>query len=157
MDDLAGRRLGQLRTLTRIMDDAVTIPVIGVRVGLDAAIGIVPGLGDAVTTLVSGAGIALAASAGAPPAVLGRMLGNVALDALLGAPPVIGDIADVFFRANRRNLALFERWVADPAGAHRASRLVLATLTAIVVAVVGSTLWLGWLLLTSLVSLVQGM
>jgi len=157
MDDVAERRLGQLRRLTRIMDDAVTIPVVGIRVGLDAAIGLVPGLGDAATALVSCAGIALAASAGAPPAVLGRMLGTVALDALLGAAPLIGDVADIFFRANRRNLALFERWVADPAGAHRASRLVLWAGTAIVVAVMGTTLWLGWLLLRSLVALLRGM
>ena len=146
MDDLALRRLEQLRRLTRIMDDSVAIPGTGIRFGLDAIIGLVPGLGDAVTTLVAGGGVALAASAGAPPAVLGRMLLNVGLDAVLGSPPVVGDIVDVFFRANRRNLALFERWVADPARTHRASRLVLVTATATVLGLMAGTLWLGWLI-----------
>jgi hypothetical protein len=153
MDALAVRRLEQLRRLTRIMDDAVAIPGTGIRVGLDAVIGLVPALGDAVTTLVTGCGVALAASAGAPPAVLGRMLLNVAVDAALGAPPVVGDIMDVFFRANRRNLVLFERWVADPSRTHRASRLVLVAGTAGVLALMAGTLWLGWVLVRSLVSL----
>lgn len=151
MEDLAVRRLGQLRQLTRIMDDSMAIPGTGIRFGLDALIGLVPGLGDAVTTLVAGAGVALAASAGAPPAVLGRMLLNVGVDALMGSPPVVGDIMDVFFRANRRNLALFERWVADPARAHRASRAVIAGATAAIVGIIGGTVWLGWVVVRTLV------
>jgi len=153
MNDLAVRRLDQLRRLTRIMDESVTIPGTGIRFGLDAIIGLVPGLGDAVTTLVAGVGVALAASAGTPPAVLGRMLLNVAVDALLGSPPVVGDIMDVFFRANRRNLVLFERWVADPAQTHRASRLVLVAGTAGVLGLMAGTLWLGWVLIRSLVAI----
>jgi hypothetical protein len=80
------------------------------------------------------------------------MLLNVALDALLGAPPVVGDIADIFFRANRRNLALFERWAADPARTHRASRLVLAAGVAAVLGLTAGTLWLGWILVRSILT-----
>ena len=152
MDDHAVRRLEQLRRLTGVMDDAFVVPGTGIRFGLDAVVGLVPGLGDVVTTVVAGSGVVLAASAGAPAAVLARMLLNVGLDALIGAPPVVGDIADVFFRANRRNLALFERWVADPARAHQASKLVLVSGVAAVLGLIGGSLWLGVKLVQWLVS-----
>lgn len=152
MHDLAVRRLDQLRRLTRIMDDALRVPGTNLRFGLDAIVGLVPGLGDAATALIAAGGVALAASAGAPPAVLGRMMLNVGLDALLGSPPVIGDVLDVVFRANRRNLKLFERWVDAPAPTHRASRLVLVGGVVAVVGVAAGALWLGWMLLTTLLS-----
>lgn len=125
-------------------DDAVRIPGTTVRVGLDPLLGLVPGLGDALGGLVAGYVMLTALLAGAPPALAGRMLVNLALDTTLGAVPLLGDLFDIGFRANRRNLALFERWLDEPGRTHRSSRLVLAGLVGTVVLVIAATLYAGY-------------
>jgi hypothetical protein len=91
-------------------------------------LGLVPGAGDAL-----GAGVALwivlqAARLGAPATTLLRMLANVAIDALIGAVPVAGDVFDFAWKANLRNVDLLERHVADPTGARRASTVWLTAI-----------------------------
>jgi hypothetical protein len=98
--------LAEIDNLAGWLDSRWSIPGTSWRFGLDAVIGLVPGIGDALTTLLSLYIVALGVRAGASPGTLVRMLANVALDALVGAVPLIGDIADVAFKANRRNLAL---------------------------------------------------
>jgi hypothetical protein len=77
-----------------------------IRFGLDALIGLVPGIGDAITTVLSLYIVNEARALGAPRLLLARMLANVALDGFVGAIPLFGDAYDVAFRANRRNMAL---------------------------------------------------
>ena len=99
-----------LRVLVSWMDDAVPVPGTGMRVGLDALVGLLlPGAGDALTAVSHVALLWTAFRAGAPRVVLARMVWNVALDAIAGTVPLAGDVFDVFFKANRRNLALLER------------------------------------------------
>lgn len=118
-------RLKALRTAARLMDDAVRIPVLGIRVGLDPLLGLLPGAGDLAAAGVSGWIVIEAARLGASPTVIARLLLNMALDILLGTVPVLGDIFDVTFRANRRNLRILERHLSDPAGTRRRSTAVL--------------------------------
>ena len=136
--------LSRLRRVARVMDDAVEIPVLGVRIGLDPILGLVPGAGDIVGAAVGGWIVVTAARLGAAPSVVARMLLNVGVDALAGAAPVLGDLFDVAFKANRRNLRILEEHVRDPVSTLRRSRAVvwgaaggvLALLAGLVAAVV---------------------
>ncbi len=105
-DEVALRRLRRFATF---MDAAVPIPGTQWRVGADALIGLVPGVGDGITGLMSLYLVAEAARLGVGKATLARMLANLAVDAAVGSVPVLGDVFDVGFKANRRNLALLER------------------------------------------------
>jgi predicted SpoU family rRNA methylase len=82
------------------------VPGTTIRFGLDALIGLVPGIGDAITTAVALYIVNEARALGAPPLLIARMLANVALDGVVGVIPLVGDAFDVAFRANRRNMAL---------------------------------------------------
>ena len=99
-------RVARVDALATLMDTAFVIPGTEVRFGLDALIGLVPGIGDAITTVMSLFIVSEARALGAPPTLIARMLANVALDSLVGAVPLAGDVFDVAFRANRRNMAL---------------------------------------------------
>lgn len=96
----------RLDTFAHLLDRAVRIPGTNWRIGLDGIAGFIPGIGDSVTALVSLYPVLEAWRHGAPPALLLRMLGNVGLDGLVGSVPVAGDLFDVFFKANTRNVAL---------------------------------------------------
>ncbi len=133
-----------LRRLVRIWDDAVRIPGTALHVGLDPILGLVPGVGDALGGLVASYVVLTALLAGAPAPVVGRMLLNLALDTVLGAVPLVGDLFDVGFRANRRNLALFERWLSEPGRTARSSRLTLAALVGTVLLVLAATVYAGY-------------
>ncbi|MCB5197985.1 protein of unknown function [Loktanella sp. DSM 29012] len=100
------QRLARLEKLAHSMDSAFRIPVIGMRVGYDAIIGLVPGIGDALTLIPALIILAEAKRLGAAPHVMGRMGLNTALDVLVGSVPVIGDLFDAKFKSNRRNVAI---------------------------------------------------
>jgi hypothetical protein len=106
MGSTHGERLARLDGLARLLDTAFIIPGTGVRFGLDALIGLVPGIGDAITMAMALYIVKEARALGAPPLLIARMLVNVALDGVIGAVPLVGDAFDVAFRANRRNIAL---------------------------------------------------
>lgn len=88
------------------MDSAVAIPGTNVRLGLDALVGLVPVVGDLVTTAISSYILYEARRLGASKFTLARMAANIAIDGVVGAIPIAGDVFDVAFRANRRNMAL---------------------------------------------------
>ena len=136
------RVLEQVRRVARFWDEAFRLPVLGWRFGWDAIVGLVPGVGDLLGALVAGALVVAGARLGAPPAVIGRMLGNVAVDALLGAVPLLGDLFDAGWKANRRNRILLEKWLEAPGAVARRSALALGAAVAGSVALIGL---LGWL------------
>lgn len=109
---VTARDLKRLQRLAKLMDTAWRIPFTRIRFGLDSAFGLIPGLGDMATMFISLYALVLARRAGAPPALMARMAGNVALDFGLGAIPVVGDVFDVFFKSNTRNLALLTEFLA---------------------------------------------
>jgi hypothetical protein len=96
----------RVETLARLMDSALRIPGTQIRFGADAALGLLPGVGNIATTLVSAFIIYEARRLGVSRLTLLRMAGNVGLDSLISAIPLAGSVADVFFRANRRNIEL---------------------------------------------------
>jgi hypothetical protein len=102
-------------TLTRWLDDVIRIPGTNIRIGADAILGFfVPGLGDAASGVASLGLLMLAMQRGLPRIVLARMILNLAVDALIGAIPLVGDLFDVTWKANRKNLDLIKRHEVNP-------------------------------------------
>ena len=131
--------LARARTLTRLLDSAARVPGTGIRFGADSLLGLVPGLGDMAGAALAGYLVILAQRLGAPRAVVLRMLANVAVDTVGGTIPLVGDLFDVAYKSNTRNLALLERAVERPTSAPRTSRLVVvATLAGLVLLAAGA-------------------
>ncbi len=114
------------RRVARLLDETFTVPGTDLKLGIDGLIGLIPVVGDAIGAALSATVLAMAAREGVPPAVLARMAGNVLLELLIGAIPVVGDVFDFVFKANRRNADLLERALADPDATARSSGGALA-------------------------------
>jgi hypothetical protein len=140
-------KLDRLRGIATVLDDAVRVPGTNIRFGLDALLGLVPGVGDAVTGSVAAYAIVLAARLGAPPVVIARMALNVLIDVATGTIPVLGDIFDVGWKSNRKNVQLLERYQAEPQKVSAASWVLVGVLLFVIVAaIVGVFMLATWLL-----------
>ncbi len=128
-DDAPARIPAWAERWVRLLDDGFRVPGTEYRVGLDGIIGLLfPAAGDALSAVSALSLFYLAYQRGVPYRVLARMLLNVGLDALIGAVPVLGDLFDFAWKANRRNLILIERATTSDRRAERggiADRLVL--------------------------------
>jgi Domain of unknown function (DUF4112) len=122
------------------------VPGTNLRFGLDPILGLIPGFGDAAGAILAGWLLVEAIRLGASRATLLRVAGNVAVDALVGAIPVFGDIFDFAWKANLRNVALLERHLAAPDHAARADRAFVLLIVSGVVALALGLLALGFLL-----------
>ena len=149
------RELGRpsLDRLAWLLDQALPIPGTSQRIGVDAIIGFIPGVGDTLGALLSTYIIVEAARRGASVWTVVRMLGNVAVETLVGAVPVLGDLFDVVWKANLRNVALLgetlaeERPARDPQGVLRLAMVLIAvTMVALLAAamLITAALW-RWL------------
>ena len=98
-----------LERLSWLMDDLFRIPVLGWRFGLDALIGLIPGLGDTATSLVSFYILAAAVRYRVPKVTLARMGLNIAFDYVAGSLPLVGDLADAAWKSNHKNLDLLKK------------------------------------------------
>ncbi|MEX1184709.1 MAG: DUF4112 domain-containing protein [Gemmatimonadota bacterium] len=127
--------------LAWLLDDVIRIPGTNLRFGFDPLLGLIPGAGDLAGGVLSGYIILAATRLGAPPSVIARMGANVIIDATVGTVPLLGDLFDAGWKANRRNAHLLEQYVAAPAPApvHARSRAALAlVLIALAAVVVGA-------------------
>jgi hypothetical protein len=98
--------LSQLDWLVDLMDSRFQIPGTNIRLGLDAVLGLVPGVGDSISAIISAYIFQQLRRHDLPWHVQARMVGNIFLDFGLGAIPLLGDLFDIGFKANRANLAL---------------------------------------------------
>ena len=105
------QRLARLDALAKLLDVAFIVPGTNVRYGIDGLIGLIPVVGDIITTAISLWVVREARALGAPWHLTMRMLGNVALDGAVGIVPLVGDAFDVMFRANVRNVKMLQRWL----------------------------------------------
>ena len=147
----AAADLAIVRGLAKVLDSALTIPGTRRKIGLDAVLGLIPGVGDLGSAAIGGYILIVASKLGVPAVVLWRMLLNLAIDTVFGLVPFAGDLFDIAFKANTKNAALLERALADPAGTRRASRRALVTvglgfLAVVTAAVVGMVYLVRWLL-----------
>jgi hypothetical protein len=113
-EDRGRRELDRLRAIARLFDQAFAVPGTQWRFGIDALFGLVPGLGDIVGAVVAVYALHVARTLRAPGAIQLHMLGNIAVDAIVGTVPLVGDLFDFVFKAQTRNLALLDAWVAAP-------------------------------------------
>jgi hypothetical protein len=100
------RAIERQKQLAWWLDDRFRIPFTRWRLGVDGVIGLVPGIGDAATTLIALYIVLEARRLGVPPGKLVRMGMNIGVDALMGVVPLVGDLADAGFKANRRNVRI---------------------------------------------------
>lgn len=98
----------RMEFVAQLLDSAFVLPGTTQRIGIDAIIGLVPGIGDVVTTVLSSYVIWEARNLGIGRFALGRMLANLAIHATVGSIPVVGDIFDAFFRVNQRNMRIVQ-------------------------------------------------
>src|SRR5688572_27406419 len=143
-------RLERLRSLAWLLDNSIPLPG-GFRVGLDAIIGLVPGIGDAIGALVSVYILNEARLLGAPRSVLMRMSGNVLIETLVGSIPFAGDLFDAGFKANMRNIALLERYHLDPSGSARSSRAFVVFFTLFLIALLAAMIAIPILIVIAIV------
>jgi hypothetical protein len=130
-------RIDRAAGLARVLDTSLRIPGTRIRFGLDPVLGLVPGLGDAIGALVGGYIVWAALRAGAPWLIVGRMLVNIAVDAIVGAVPAAGTLFDIAFKAHRRNARMLQAWSQSPAKVEARQRNVLLALAAAVLALLG--------------------
>lgn len=107
--------LRKARWLAALLDESITVPGTSYKIGIDALIGLVPGIGDLVTGALSSYIVGLAISLGLPRATVARMSMNVLIDLAIGAVPFLGDVFDATFKANVRNAKLLEAALVQPA------------------------------------------
>jgi Domain of unknown function (DUF4112) len=137
-----------LDILSHILDDFIQIPGTSIRFGLDGIVGFIPGVGDAIGGIASCIIIVAAWVRGVPSPVLARMVANVVIEVVVGSVPVMGDVFDIAWRANRRNYALLTGCKFEPRKHTRQSWFFLAGLCAFLMAlVIVPTLLVAWLLL----------
>jgi hypothetical protein len=122
------RRLDRLHRVGWLLDNSLPIPGTRFRLGIDQLIGLVPGIGDLIGGVLSLYIIIEASRMGAPRGLLARMGWNVAVDTLVGEIPILGDLFDIGFKANIRNLALLDGYVQRPLEVRRSSRRFVALL-----------------------------
>lgn len=137
----------RLEKLAWVLDSAIPVPGLKMRVGLDGLLGLVPVAGDTLTTLLSAYIIAEGVRVRAPTSVLLRMGVNSAIDLLIGLIPFFGDIFDFAWKSNRKNVLLLADYLDQPVAVRRGSRWRLVLIAALLVAALFGLLWLvAWLL-----------
>ena len=151
------RTLNQVNQLAWLLDNSIKIPLLNYRIGLDALIGLIPGLGDMAGMILSSYIVLQAIRLGAPRAILMRMVLNIGIEAAVGIVPVLGDIFDATFKANVRNVQLLSV-LLDGAAANQplkpiVSKGVIIGIVAALVALLGLISWVGVMLIWWLASL----
>ncbi len=117
-------KISNLRRISRLLDNAIPIPGTKIRFGLDPIIGLLPGGGDTLTGGIAAYIVVEAARMGIPRATVGKMIGNIVIDSLAGTVPVVGDLFDVGWKANIKNMELLEEHlhIAELRKSDRAAR-----------------------------------
>lgn len=125
--------VADLERVARTMDEAFVVPGTRYRIGWDGVLGLVPGIGDLLAALPALWIIKRGLDLGVSRIVLVRMAGNVLLESLIGTVPVLGDLFDFVWKANRRNVRLIQRYATEPAGTARRSTAVVGVASVLLV------------------------
>jgi hypothetical protein len=119
------KRIFRLDRLSQLLDTAFRIPGTDIRIGFDAILGLIPGVGDTLGAVLSSYIIFEAARLGLPKRVLVRMAGNVAIESIVGAVPIFGDIFDIAWKANVKNFTLLRAHLSHRAPKERSSHQIM--------------------------------
>lgn len=120
--------LRRLRQISHLLDDAIPIPGTPYRIGLDPILGLLPGGGDLIGAVFSGYVVFKAAQLGVPQETLIKMAANIVFDTVIGTVPVAGDLFDVAWKANIKNMKLLDAHVGSPEPGKKADWLFVAAL-----------------------------
>jgi len=135
-----------MQVVAHLMDNAFVIPGTKIRFGLDPILGLIPGVGDTATALISFLTLMQCARRGLPRIVLARMAGNILVNTVLGALPLLGDLFSVWFKSNQRNLVLLEKHLENNKTSTTADWLfvilILIVLAAVTLTVVAASIYL---------------
>ena len=142
-----------LRKWATLLDSAFQVPGTQMRFGLDPIVGLIPGIGDIATGFFSVMMLVHAVRLRVPKVVLARMTINVAVDLVVGAVPLLGDLFDAGYKANLRNLALLERHAGGLVPASRSDYVFVGICAAIIVALAVLPLLLAFWVLSALAQL----
>ena len=138
--------LNHLETLAWILDSGIPVPGFRFRIGVESLLGLIPVIGDAIGALLSTYILVIAARMGVPRVTLLRMGWNIALDAIVGAVPVAGDIFDFVWKANLRNVAILRDHAEDPGRARSKDWLFAGLFVLFVATSLGLLGWAGYVL-----------
>lgn len=133
--------LDEVEFLAWLLDNSIPIPGTGRRIGIDAIIGFVPGLGDVLSGALGLVVVLRGAQLGLPKVVIARMFANLGIDFVIGSIPVIGDAFDLWFKANSRNLGLMRRYVDASAQSTKGQWLFFAVAAALLIALAAGMVW----------------
>ena len=106
----APQALLEAQKLAKLYDEAVTIPLIGIKLGLDFLLGLIPIVGDIAMVFLSLRIIQLGKRIGMPKYLLVKMTANAVFDGIIGFVPIVGDLIDIFYTANKKNVRIMEQW-----------------------------------------------
>lgn len=140
--------INQLRALSKTLDTRFQGPL-GTRFGIDGIIGLIPGIGDIITTSISLYIIAQAAALGVGASTLIRMALNVVMENLIDMIPIVGNLFDFYWKSNSRNMALLEKHLAQPARETIKSRMIVALICFTLVAILIASGYVSFLVLQS--------
>ncbi len=140
------KKINRLRRLSHLLDNAIPIPGTKYRIGIDPILGLLPGSGDTVAGALGAYIVVEAARMGLPRKVVGQMVGNIVFDSVIGTVPVLGDLFDVGWKANVKNIALLEKHLHLTRNNRQSDRLFLIGLIILLTVIV-----IGFAALTLLV------
>ncbi len=129
-------KVNNLRRLSQLLDNAIPIPGTKYRIGIDPILGLLPGGGDTMAGALGAYIVVEAARMGLPRKVVGQMVGNLVFDSVIGTVPVLGDLFDVGWKANVRNIALLEKHLDITANKRKSERLFIFGLIILLTAIV---------------------
>ena len=129
-------KVNRLRRLSHLLDNAIPVPGTSYRIGLDPILGLLPGGGDTVTGAMGAYIIIEAARMGLPRKVIWEMVGNIIFDSVVGIVPVLGDLFDVTWKANVRNIQLLEKHLQLTPKNRKGDRAFIIGLTLLLIVIV---------------------
>ena len=147
-------KLQQLKKLSDLLDTRFEGPF-GIRIGLDGILGLVPFVGDIITTLLSFSILVSAARIGAAPSTLVRMALNILFENLIDMIPVLGSLFDFFWKANVRNIKILESQLENPRSVTVSSRIIVLTLILFLFIIMFLMAYLSWMVIQFFVGLIS--
>ncbi|MEM7082883.1 MAG: DUF4112 domain-containing protein [Pseudomonadota bacterium] len=145
-EPVGNARRRHLERLAWLLDNAIRVPFTQRRIGLDSLVGLVPGVGDAVGGLLSTWILIQGMRVRVPMFTLMQMIMNVAVEVVIGFIPVLGDLFDMGWKANHRNVKLLSDYLDRPAETARGSLILMLLILLLLMAVGIATVWGGlWL------------
>ena len=139
--------LRQIDFISKLLDTQFTIPIIGVRFGIDPLIGLIPGLGDLLSSGIGAYPILMAIRHNFSRAIILQMVFNWVLDLVIGQFPIVGDLFDLFYKSNRKNFELFKLGAIKPKEQKKSSTVfVFGVSAAVIIALISPFIILGALL-----------